>query len=360
MSAIQVQALPAGVENLAGHERHARAALDPAAWAYLCGAAGDGLTDRANRAAWDGLSLVPRVLAPLDGLHTRIELLGRSMACPLLVAPMAFQQLAHRDAELGTALAAAAQEAGMVLSTQAGTPLGAVAHAVRDDARRGPLWFQLYWQADRGATTALVERARAAGYEALVLTVDSPVRTGFRLPAGLAAPNLPSPASTDATLQELCAAAPTWRDLDWLCAAAGLPVVVKGILHPDDARRAHGCGAAAVIVSNHGGRALDGAAATATMLPAVVQALGGALPVLADGGVRSGVDVLKALALGARAVLVGRPVIWGLANAGARGVAHVLRLLRDELEVAMALCGCTQPSQATAALLTHSPNGRTS
>ena len=344
---MELQSLPAGLATLADHERHARATLDAAAWDYLCGVAGDGLTARHNRAAWDALTLLPRVLAPLTGLHTRIELLGRTLACPLLLAPAAHQRLAHADAELGAALAAAAQQAGMVLSMQASTPLEAVADAVRADAGRGPLWFQLYWQADRGVLRASIERARAAGYEALVLTVDSPVRTGFRLPAGLATPNAPSSAS-DPTLADLCAAAPTWSDLEWLCAHAKLPVVVKGILHPDDARAAQAGGAAAIVVSNHGGRTLDGVPATAAMLPRIADAVGGAIPLLADGGIRSGADVLKAIALGARAVLIGRPAIWGLANAGALGVAHVLRLLRDELEIAMALCGCTELSSPPA------------
>nr|WP_283254208.1 alpha-hydroxy acid oxidase [Ramlibacter paludis] len=338
-----MQSLPAGLATLADHERHARATLDAAAWDYLCGAAGDGLTARHNRAAWDAWTLLPRVLAPLAGLHTRTELLGRTLACPLLVAPLAHQRLAHADAELGTAMAAAAQEAGMVLSMQASTPLEAVADAVRSDAGRGPLWFQLYWLADRGLLRAVIERARAAGYEALVLTVDAPVRTGFRLPAGMATPNAPA-TSGDSSLADLCATAPTWRELEWLCAHAPLPVVVKGVLHPDDARAAQASGAAALVVSNHGGRTLDGAPATATMLPRIADAVGGALPLLADGGIRRGTDVLKAISLGARAVLVGRPAVWGLANAGALGVAHVLRLLRDELELAMALCGCTDLS----------------
>ncbi|HVZ42819.1 MAG TPA: alpha-hydroxy acid oxidase [Ramlibacter sp.] len=336
---MEVQSLPAGIANLAQHEQRARETLDPAAWAYLCGAAGRGITERANRAAWESVTLVPRVLASLEGLDTRTQLLGRAMASPLIAAPVAFQQLAHRDAEVGTALAAAAQEAGMVLSQQASTPLEAVADAVAADSRRGPLWLQMYWQADRSAVAALADRARASGYEALVLTVDSTVRSGFHLPAGLVAPNMPAaPAAQD--LRSLCAAAPTWHELEWLCANAPLPVIVKGILHPDDARHARACGAAAIVVSNHGGRTLDGAAATATMLPRVAEALDGAVPLLVDGGIRSGTDVLKALALGARAVMIGRPIVWGLTNAGARGVAHVLRLLRDELEIAMAQCGC--------------------
>jgi 4-hydroxymandelate oxidase len=288
------------------------------------------------------------MLAPLAGLHTRIDLLGRTLAWPLLVAPVAFQQLAHRDGELGIAMAAAAQEAGMVLSTQAGVAMETVAGTVHADAGRGPLWFQLYWQASRDAVEALVRRAEACGFEALVLTVDSPVRAGFRLPAGLATPNLPPAPAGEASFESLCAGAPGWPDLEWLCGHSRLPVVVKGLLHPADAREAVARGAAAVIVSNHGGRTLDGAAATAIALPAVVQAVDGRVPVLVDGGIRRGSDILKALALGAHAVLVGRPAVWGLAHSGALGVAHVLRLLRDEFQMAMALCGSASVEQLRA------------
>lgn len=354
---MDVQPLPADLANLADHERHARAALDPAAWDYLCGAAGDGLTERANRAAWESVPLLPRVLAPLAGLNTRTTLLGRPMAWPLLVAPVAFQQLAHRDGELGIAMAAAAQEAGMVLSTQAGVAMESVAEAVRADEGRGPLWFQLYWQADRGIVEDLVRRAEASGFEALVLTVDSTVRAGFRLPAGLATPNLPPP-SGDADFETLCATAPTWSDLEWLCGHTRLSVVVKGILHHADAREAVARGAAAVVVSNHGGRTLDGVAATATVLPSIVDTVGGRAPVLVDGGLRRGADILKALALGAQAVLVGRPAVWGLAHSGALGVAHALRLLRDELLMAMALCGCTDLHRVRAEPPLLSPHQR--
>ena len=348
-----VQPLPAGIATLADHEAHARTVLDDNAWAYFSGAAADGITQRANRSAWDGITLLPRVLQPLAGGHTRVQLLGRTLAHPLLVAPVAYQRLAHPDGELATALAAAAQGAGMVLSTQSSTRMELIAKAVLGDAQRGPLWFQLYLQPDRGITRELVERAELAGYEALVLTVDAPVngardaerRAGFRLPPGVSAVNLPLPAPAapgvdQAPLfQGLLANAPTWRDVEWLQSITRLPLVLKGILHPADARQAAALGVAAVIVSNHGGRTLDTAPATAVMLPAIADAVGEQLPLLVDGGIRRGTDVLKAMALGARAVLVGRPVAWGLANAGAVGVAHVLRLLQDELEIAMALCG---------------------
>lgn len=362
-------ALPAGLVNLADHEAHARAHMEPSAWAYFSGGAGDERTLAANRSAWERIALLPRVLRPLAGGHTRVQLLGRTLAHPILLAPLAYQRLAHADGELGSACAAAALGAGLVLSTQASTRLEAVAQAVRGDAARGPLWFQLYWQHDRGFNRELVQRAEQAGYEALVLTVDAPChgardrerRAGFRLPAGVAAVNLhglpatPQPplrAGRSALFDGLLQHAPTWADVQWLQALSRLPLLLKGVLHPDDARQAAALGVAGLIVSNHGGRTLDASPATASALPQVAQALAGALPLLVDGGIRRGSDVLKAMALGASAVLIGRPALYGLANAGAAGVAHVLRLLRDELEIAMALTGCATLAEASSALLT--------
>jgi 4-hydroxymandelate oxidase len=276
---------------------------------------------------------------------------------------MAYQHLAHPHGEMATALAAAALGAGLVLSTQSSTPLEDVARLVLADPDRGPLWFQLYLQADRGFTRELVQRAEAAGYEALVLTVDAPVqgvrdrerRTAFQLPPDISAVNLRGLRAPEtrvllpgqsALFDDLLTHAPTWDDVAWLRQQTRLPVLLKGISHPDDARQAVRCGAAGLIVSNHGGRTLDTVPATAQLLPAIVQAVGGDLPVLVDGGLRRGTDVLKAIALGASAVLVGRPVLHGLTNAGATGVAHVIRLLRDELEMAMALTGCRTLAEA--------------
>ena len=348
--------IPPGLVSLPDYEAHARQVLDGARWAYLNGGAADEITARANRDAWDALPLWPRVLRPMTGGHTRVELLGRTLAHPLLLAPVAYQQLAHPQGELASAHAAAAQEAGYVLSTQASMRLETVAEAVRGDAQRGPLWFQLYFQPERGATLDLVHRAEAAGFEALVLSIDAPVhgardaqrRAGFRLPAGIAAVNLPpAPAVPQgSSVFEALASAPTRADVEWLRARTRLPLVLKGVLHPGDAREAQRLGAAAVIVSNHGGRTLDTAVATAIALPRIKDAVGD-LPLLVDGGILRGTDVLKAVALGATAVLIGRPVVWGLAAAGAFGVAHVLRLLRDELEIAMALTGCATLSQAS-------------
>ena len=359
--------LPEGLVSLADHEAFAQTVLDRQAIAYFNGGAADEITLRENVLAWQRIPLWPRVLRPLAGGHTRVKLLGRTLVHPILIAPMAYQRLAHPHGELATALAAAVLGAGLVLSTQASTPLEDVAQVVLGEVERGPLWFQLYLQPDRGFTRALVQRAEAAGYEALVLTVDAPVngardrerRTGFTLPPGISAVNLqglqaPAPAALrpgqSPLFDDLLTHAPSWDDVVWLRAQTRLPVLLKGITHPADAQQALACGAAGLIVSNHGGRTLDTLPATATLLPAIARAVGGALPLLVDGGIRRGTDVLKAIALGATAVLVGRPVIHGLANAGATGVAHVIRLLRDELEIAMALSGCRTLDEASAAL----------
>ena len=247
--------LPPDIANLADHEAQARQHLDDNAWAYFSGGAADEITLRANRSAWDALPLWPRVLRPLAGGHTRVSLLGRTLAHPILLAPIAFQRLAHPDGELAMAYAAAALGAGVVLSTQASVSLEAVAQAVLPDPGRGPLWFQLYLQHDRGFTQALVQRAEAAGYEALVLTVDAPSsgvrdrerRAGFRLPPGIGPVNLaglqPAPApqlqpGQSALFDGLLHQAPTWDDIAWLRSITNLPVLLKGVVHPDDARQA--------------------------------------------------------------------------------------------------------------------------
>lgn len=346
--------------TLAGYERQARERTDPTHWAYVQGAAGDGITLARNSQAWQDIALRPRVLRSVAGGHTRTPLLGHTWPTPLLVAPMAYQRLAHPHGESGMAMAAAAQGVGMVLSALASETLEAVAQRVRDQAGRGPLWFQLYWQSERMHNRALVRRAEDSGYEALVLTVDAPLQgvrdaqreAGFHLPAGVAAVNLPpSPgdeppltAGESAVFDRHMAHAPTWAEVAELCDMTHLPVLLKGITHPEDARLAQQHGAAGIIVSNHGGRVLDTVPATATLLHDIVHAVSDSLPVLVDGGIRRGSDVFKALALGASAVLVGRAAWYGLACAGAEGAAHVLRLLRDELEATMALSGCARCS----------------
>ena len=355
---------PAALDTtLADQAAEARRRLDPAAWAYIEGGAGDELTLRANLDAWQRLPLWPRVLRPLAGGHTRTRLAGHALAHPILLAPVAFQKLAHADGEWASALAAAAQGAGVILSTQSSVPMERVAQAALGEPGRGPLWFQLYWQADRGFNLALAQRAEAAGYEALVLTVDAPVhgardrerRAGFALPPGISAVHLQGAPAALGDPGTFCAglpaAAPTWDDVAWLQARTRLPVWLKGVLHPLDARQARALGVAGLVVSNHGGRTLDTLPATAQALPLVRDAVQGALPLIVDGGIRRGTDVLKAIALGASAVLIGRPVMNALAANGALGVARALRLLRDELEIAMALTGCRTLAEAGPALL---------
>jgi 4-hydroxymandelate oxidase len=337
---------------LADYEQLARERLDANALAFFSGGAGDEITVRWNREGFDRLALLPRVLRGGAGGHTRISLFGRAHVHPIFVAPMALQKLAHKDGEIAMAIAAEAQDACMVLSAQASFPM--------EDVRRAGGtcgWFQLYTQPTRAATLQLVRRAEAAGFEALVVTADAPVsgartreeRAGFYLPDGIEPVNLEGLPSTappvldtgaSVVFDHFMAIATTWDDLAWLKSETRLPILVKGVLTADDAQTAVRLGLDGIIVSNHGGRTLDTAPATIDVLPEIAQATAGAVPLLLDGGIRRGTDVLKALALGASGVLIGRPVIYGLAVNGALGAAHVLRLLRDEFEMAMVLTGC--------------------
>ncbi len=349
----KLQQIPAAIAAVADYEAFARERVSEQAWAYVAGGAADELTLHENCAAFQRLRLRGRILRDLAGGGTALRLLGQDFVFPIMLAPVAFQNLVHPEGELATVLGASAMNAGMIVSTQASVSLEDIAQQAQ-----APLWFQLYIQPDREFTRQLVRRAEAAGYQALVVTADAPVsglrnreqRAGFVLPAGVEAVNLrgmrplppPSGAAGEGVLLggALLAAAPTWQDLAWLKSLTRLPVLVKGVMAAEDAHRAVAEGLDGIIVSNHGGRILDTQPATIEVLPEIVDAVGGRLPVLLDGGIRRGSDVLKALALGAKAVLVGRPYMHGLAAAGAVGVCHVLHILRAELEVAMALTGC--------------------
>lgn len=362
----KLESLPHGLTNLEDHEQQSQKRLDDVAWAYFSGGAADEHTLHHNRQAWTDLRLHPRVLRPMTGGHTRLSLLGKTLAHPILLAPVAYQRMVHTDGELASAYAAAAQGAGFVLSMQTSITMQTIAQAVHAEPGRGPMWLQLYLHYDRGFVVDMVKQAEAAGYEGLVVTVDASVsgvrdrerRTGFRLPDDVSAVHLagqyhrnrPLNAGQSALFDDLLLAAPGWPDLVWLKSITRLPILIKGVLHEDDARLAVELGLDGIIVSNHGGRTLDTVPATANVLARIVDAADH-LPVLVDGGIRRGTDVLKALALGATAVLIGRSYIYGLANAGAVGVAHVLRLLRDELEVAMALSGVATIDQITPELI---------
>jgi 4-hydroxymandelate oxidase len=330
-----------GPVNIWDYERLAGEKLDANAHAYFAGGAGDEVTLRDNVAAFERRKLRPRVLVDVAAVSTATTVLGTEIALPVLIAPLAMQRMAHPGGEEATARAAAAAGTVMCLSSAATC---APAKLPGD----GPRWFQVYVWRPRSKTETAIEEAVEAGYSALVLTVDVPyigrrerdVRVGFEVPEGLTVQGDLFGQGFDAGV--------SWRDLDWL-AGYGLPVVVKGLLTAEDAQLACEHGAAAVVVSNHGGRQLDGVSATLDVLEEVVDAVDGRAEVYLDGGVRRGVDVLKALALGARAVLIGRAMLWGLAVAGEEGVADVLLMFQQEVELGLALLGCTSPADVSRA-----------
>jgi isopentenyl diphosphate isomerase/L-lactate dehydrogenase-like FMN-dependent dehydrogenase len=340
--------------NVDDFEAAARERLDPGAYGYMAGGAGDEHTLRANAAAFARWELRPRVLVDVGSVSAATTVLGTEVALPVLVAPTAFQRLANADGELAMARAAASAGTVMTLSTLSSATPAELAEA----APGGERWFQLYWSRDRGFTQALVEGAHEAGFSALMLTVDLPVagrrerdvRAAFALPDDLPLPNLPQRLEREdfhTALHAVVDDTLTWRDLEWLRSICSLPLVVKGILTAEDALLAAEHGAAGVVVSNHGGRQLDGVPPTLDVLPEVVEAVGERVEVLLDGGIRRGVDVLKALALGARAVLSGRAILFGLAAEGEQGAARVLELLRAEIELGLKLLGCPSPADVT-------------
>lgn len=339
--------------SVAEFERLAEGALDPGPFGYFAGGAGDELTLRDNVEAFGRWRLRPRMLVDVGALSTATTVLGAPVSLPVLVAPTAFLRLAHPDGEPAVARAAAAAGTIYCLSTLATAAPAEVASAAPDGRR----WFQLYCYRDRGITRALVEQAVEAGFEAIVLTVDMPflgrrerdLRSGFAVPASMPVPTFAAvsgrsgAAATLAEMVELLDPTLTCRDLEAVAAMSDLPLIVKGILGGADGRLAVQHGASGIVVSNHGGRQLDGVLASVDALGEVVDAVAGDVPVLLDGGIRRGTDVIKALALGARAVMVGRPVIWGLAVGGEAGVGRVLELLRAEVSLALALLGCPSP-----------------
>jgi 4-hydroxymandelate oxidase len=351
--------------NLDDFEKAAKRRLTPMAFAYIAGGAGDERTMRRNSEAFGGIRLKPRVLVDVSRVDTTVDILKQKLAHPILLAPTAYHKLVHPEGELATARGAAAADATLVVSSYSTTAIEDLSD-ISDTGRatKQPLWFQLYVHPDRGFTRDLVVRAEAAGCHAICVTVDSPVfgarnreaRTQFHLPAGISAVHLKplgaaaqkaGHVTSDGVYSPVTDAALTWKDISWLCSLTKAPVILKGILTPEDARMAIDHGAAGIIVSNHGGRNLDTVPATIEALPGVAEAVDGRFTVLLDGGIRRGTDVLKAIALGAKAVLIGRPYIWGLAIGGAAGVSEVVRILRDELRASMALCGISKIASIT-------------
>lgn len=346
---------------LAALERRARDILPEGVYDFFAGGAGGEATVASNLSAWAELELRPRVLRDVRAVDMSVDLLGTRLAAPLVVAPTATQCLAHPDGELATARAVADAGSLFVISTRASATLGDIAAA----APTAPRWFQVYVMRDRGWTAELVARARDAGCSALVLTADTPLvgtklrasQAAFEIPGDLWMVNKPARMSTaeDADGEDQDPSI-GFEAIEWLRdVSGGLPVVVKGVLRGDDANRCIEAGAAAIVVSNHGGRQLDGAVATARALPEVVDAAAGRAEVYVDGGLRRGVDILRALALGARAVMIGRPILWGLACGGSEGVRTVLTDLAEQLREAAALAGAVNVDQITADLVVPSP-----
>ncbi len=337
--------------NVREYERLAAGLLDPGAYGYFAGGANDERTLAGNVEAFRRLTLRPRVLVDVSDPSTAAAVLGEEVLMPLLVAPMAYQRLAHPDGEVAMARAAAAAGTIMCVSTLSTC---AFEEVVGTGAR---CWFQLYVPRDEALARELVAGAEELGFAALVVTVDVPVsgrrerdlRTGFSLPAGMTVPSVGRGGIPPHEFVSLLSPSVTWEDVAELAALSRLPLVLKGVLTGEDALLAVEHGAAAIVVSNHGGRQLDGVAAPIDVLSEVVEAVEGRVEVLVDGGVRRGTDVVKALALGAKAVLVGRPLLWGLAVAGEAGARDVLELLREELELALQLTGCRTPAEVTAA-----------
>ncbi|MBL4689417.1 MAG: alpha-hydroxy-acid oxidizing protein [Nannocystaceae bacterium] len=351
--------------NVADYQKLARERLHAHAFDYYASGANDGMTLRETRRAYDRIELAYRVLVDVATRDQQTQVLGTAIDTPLFVSPTAFHKMAHPDGELATVRAAGAAGTIMVLSSLSNTDVEAVVAAAS-----GPVWFQLYVYRDREATAALVQRAVDAGCEAIVLTVDAPqlgqreadVRNRFHLPTGLSVKNMlpagygavgetPQESGLAAYFASLIDPSLNWSDIAWLRSLSSLPLLIKGIVRADDARRAVQAGAEGIVVSNHGGRQLDTSIATIDALGPIARAVGEEIEVLVDGGIRRGTDIVKALALGAKAVGIGRPVLWGLAVDGEGGVAGVLALLRRELDLAMALCGAPNLAALTPDLL---------
>lgn len=344
--------IPAEIQAAQDYESLAARFIDLSSFEYIAGGSGNDLTLEKNREAFSKWALVPRVLRDVTQGHTRLKILDREYQHPIFLAPVAYQKLAHPNGELETARGAEAMNTCMVVSTLSTYRLEEIA-----DSNNAEKWFQLYFQANRQSTLDLIRRAENSSYQAIVVTVDASVRSPslgalraqFKMPSHCVAVNIQS--YTDELIndtqtgesrifQGVMKHAPTWQDLQWLIAQTDLPIFLKGVLHPEDAHSAREIGCAGIIVSNHGGRSLDGASASINCIKSIRNIVGDDYPVLLDSGIRSGVDIFKAIALGADAVLIGRLQIYALGVAGALGVAHMLRSLREELELCMAQAGC--------------------
>ena len=349
-------AIPNDIASLHDYERHAQARLSEQAWAYIYGASADEYTARSNESVYSAIKLLNQTLTDVSRGHTQLDLLGHRLAHPIMLAPVAYQKLAHVDGEIASATAAAAQGALFTLSTLSSSRIEDVAQCAQ-----GPRWFQLYFQDSREQTLELIKRAEKSGFSAIVVTVDAPInglrnreqRAGFQLPDGVRAVNCQPEGQRQINpdesmiFQGLMRHAPSWKDIDWLRQHTTLPIILKGLINPRDVSIALHHEIDGVVISNHGGRTLDTLPSPIEVLPRLHELTKGEIPIIVDSGIRRGTDIFKAIALGADAVMIGRPIMYALATAGALGVAHTIRLLRDELELTMALCGCETLSDIT-------------
>lgn len=356
--------ITADIVSLSDYQRRFQQSVAPEIVAYIDGYAADGVTHKRNRTVYDELCLLPRVLGKFDHATTALSLFGASLPSPIILAPTAYHKLVHPDGEKATAKAVSLTGNTMCVSAQSSVLLEELAAFGADQ-----LWMQLYMRRQRAETLDMIKRAEDSGYRALVITVDAPVsgvrnveqRSGFALPPHIRAVNLeryqqediPQKKAGSPVFQGMLHNVPDWETLRWISSKSHLPVLVKGILHPLDAERALENGVAGIIISNHGGRTLDTTPATLNLLPLIAQKVNGRIPVLIDGNIRRGTDIVKALALGASAVLIGRPVLHALAVGGMSGIAHMLTILQTEFEMAMALCGCEYLADITPDIIFH-------
>ena len=353
MSLAPLNEIPASIVAADDYIPYAKVRISPEVWAYFSGGVADEKLLARNQTAWQQYQVLPSMLKDFEEAHTHYTLLGQRHDFPILLAPVAYQKMLHPDGEFISALAAAAMQTPYIISMQSSTSLTLLCEQIP-----GTKWLQWYWQPDQIASQKLLAEAAKLGIEAIVLTIDAPVngvrnreqRVGFSVPSGVEAVLLKNFKSAPLTVGSagesplfgsgFLTNAPTWDLVEQFIQHSPLPVILKGILNPSDALKAVQIGAAGIVVSNHGGRTLDTLPATASILGRICDSIDGHIPILVDGGIRRGSDIFTALALGASAVLIGRPYIWAMAAAGASGVAHVLHILRTELEVTMALTGC--------------------
>lgn len=338
--------IPNDLVSLKDYERYAKERMDSNSIAYVCSGAGDEVTYRKNEESFQEIYLKANTLEDLSGANTKIELFGQTYENPIFLAPVAYQKLVDNNGEIATVQASNAMNCCMCVSSFSSSTLEDIS-----SVSSSPLWFQLYIQPEMSVNLELIKKAEKLGYKALVITIDAPIsgirnveqRFGFSLPNDVSAVNINNPFQSNNQYEnvfDIVKNLPTWKDIEFIKNSTNLPVILKGITSVSYAKKALEIGVDGIVVSNHGGRTLDTLAPSIKVLPKISKVINGKIPILFDGGIRRGTDIIKAIALGADAVMIGRPIMYGLATAGALGVAHTLKILKEELEIAMIFTGC--------------------